>query len=149
MSIKDQISIDLKEAMKSGDKTRLETIRSLKSAIRYAEIEVGHELDDSGTMKVVTKQAKQRRDSIAEFQKAGRTDLVEKETAELAILEAYLPAQLSHDEIKAAVLAAVAALNIADINGMGQVMKKVMADLQGQADGKIVSQIVREVLSER
>jgi hypothetical protein len=149
VSIKDQISIDLKEAMKSGDKTRLETIRSLKSAIRYAEIEVGHELDDSGTMKVVTKQAKQRRDSIAEFQKAGRTDLVEKETAELAILEAYLPAQLSHDEIKAAVLAAVAALNIADINGMGQVMKKVMADLQGQADGKIVSQIVREVLSER
>ncbi len=149
MSIKDQINLDLKEAMKRGEKTRLETIRSLKSAIRYAEIEAGHELDDSGTMRVITKQAKQRRDSIADFQKAGRNDLVEKEAAELAIIETYLPIQLSEAEIRTVVLAAVAELNVTDLKGMSQVMKKVMADLQGQADGKVVSQVVRDVLSER
>lgn len=149
MSIKDQINLDLKEAMKRGEKTRLETIRSLKSAIRYAEIEAGHELDDSGTMRVITKQAKQRRDSIADFQKAERNDLVEKEAAELAIIETYLPIQLSEAEIRTVVLAAVAELNVTDLKGMSQVMKKVMADLQGQADGKVVSQVVRDVLSER
>ncbi|HMQ55041.1 MAG TPA: GatB/YqeY domain-containing protein [Anaerolineae bacterium] len=149
MSIKDQINLDLKEAMKRGEKNRLETIRSLKSAIRYAEIEAGHELDDSGTMRVITKQAKQRRDSIADFQKAGRNDLVEKEAAELAIIETYLPIQLSEAEIRTVVLAAVAELNVTDLKGMSQVMKKVMADLQGQADGKVVSQVVRDVLSER
>ena len=149
MRTKDQINLDLKEAMKRGEKTRLETIRSLKSAIRYAEIEAGHELDDSGTMRVITKQAKQRRDSIADFQKAGRNDLVEKEAAELAIIETYLPIQLSEAEIRTVVLAAVAELNVTDLKGMSQVMKKVMADLQGQADGKVVSQVVRDVLSER
>jgi uncharacterized protein YqeY len=147
MSIKDQLSADLKEAMKSGDKVRLETLRMLKSAIRYAEIEVGHELDDQESLDVVGKQAKQRRDSITEFEKAGRTDLVDKESAELAILEHYLPAQLSADEVRARVQAIIAALNVTDARGIGQVMKQAMAELKGQADGKLVNQITRELLS--
>jgi uncharacterized protein YqeY len=95
---------------------------------------------------VIGKQAKQRRDSIAEFEKAGRTDLTEKETAELTILEQYLPAQLSPEEIRAQAQAVIAELGVTDMKGMGQVMKHLMANLQGQADGKMVNQIVRELL---
>ncbi len=147
MAIKDQINNDLKEAMKSGDKLRTETLRSLKSAIKYAEIETGSNLDDNAILGVVAKQAKQRRDSMAEFEKASRSDLVEKEAAELTILEHYLPAQLSEAEIRARAQAIIAQLGVTDIKGMGQVMKQLMADLQGQADGKVVNQIVRQLLS--
>jgi uncharacterized protein YqeY len=146
MTIKDQLNADLKEAMKSGAKTRLETIRMLRSAIKYAEIDAGVELDDQGVLGVVNKQAKQRRDSIAEFEKAGRTDLVEKEAAELAVLEQYLPAQLPEAEVRAKVQAIIAALNVTDAKGMGLVMKQAMAELKGQVDGKVVNQIVRELL---
>lgn len=147
MTIKDQLNADLKEAMKSGDKTRLETIRLLRSAIKYAEIEIGHELDDEGLLDVIGKQAKQRRDSIGEFEKAGRRDLVEKETSELAILEQYLPAQMSEDEIREKVQAIITALDVTDLKGIGQVMKQAMAELKGQADGKVVNQVVRQLLS--
>jgi hypothetical protein len=146
MTIKDQLNTDLKEAMKSGDKPRLETIRMLRSAIKYAEIDAQAEFDDQGVLGVISKQAKQRRDSIAEFEKAGRTDLVEKEAAELKILEKYLPAQLSENEIRAKVQTIIAALNVTGATGMGLVMKQAMAELKGQADGKVVNQIVRELL---
>ena len=92
MDIKDQLNSDIVKAMKSGDKATTETLRGLKSAIKYVEIDVGHELDNEETVAVIAKQAKQRRDSIAEFEKAGRTDLVEKEAIELTLLEKYLPA---------------------------------------------------------
>ncbi len=147
MSLKDRINDDLKGAMKSGDKFRTQTLRSLKSALRYAEIEVGTELDDPGLLAVIAKQAKQRRESIVEFQKGGRADLVEQESAELAILEGYLPAQLSEEEIKAKAQAVIAQLGVTDIKGMGQVMKQLMAELQGQADGKVVNQLVRQLLN--
>ena len=147
MGIKDQINTDLKEAMKSGDKVRLITIRGLKSAIKYAEIEVGHELDENGVLGVIAKQAKQRRDSIAEFSKANRTDLIDKESAELVILEQYLPAQLSEDEIRAKAQAVISQLGVVDIKGMGEVMKHLMPQLQGQADGKVVSGVVRQILN--
>ena len=147
MSIIDQINSDLKNAMKSGQKELVATLRSLKSAIKYAEIEAGGELNDEATIGVLSKQAKQRRDSIAEFEKAGRSDLVAQETAELQIIETYLPAQLSEEEIRAKVQAVITALNVTDTKGMGQVMKQVMADLKGQADGKTVNQIVRQLLS--
>ena len=147
MTIKDQLNADLKEALKSGDKVRLETLRMLRSAIKYAEIEAGADLDDDGTLGVIGKQAKQRRDSIGEYKKARRFDLVEKEEAELTVLERYLPAQLSEDEIRARVQAIIASLNISDMKGMGQVMKAAMAELAGQADGKVVSQIVRQLLN--
>lgn len=147
MNLRDQLNEDMKEAMKSRDKVRTQTLRGLKSAIKYAEIEVGSELDDSGLLAVVAKEAKQRRDSITEFDKGGRTDLVEKEAAELAILEGYLPAQLPEDEIRRKAQAVISELGVTDVKGMGQVMKRLMADLQGQADGKVVNQIVRQLLN--
>jgi len=147
MDIKDQLNSDIVKAMKSGDKATTETLRGLKSAIKYAEIDIGHDLDNEETLTVIAKQAKQRRDSITEFKKAGRNDLVEKETTELALLEKYLPAQLSEDDIEKVVQAVIAELGVTDMKGMGQVMQRTMADLKGQADGKIVNQIVRKLLS--
>jgi len=147
MSLMDQLNNDLKESMKSGDKFRTEVLRGLKSAIKYAEIEAHGAMSDQDVEAVIAKQAKQRRDSIEEFQKGGREDLVKQESAELVILETYLPEQMSKDEIRATVEAAIAELGVTDMKGMGQVMKRVMADLQGQADGKVVNQIVRECLS--
>ena len=147
MDIKDQLNSDVITAMKSGDKGTTETLRGLKSAIKYAEIDVAHELDNEEILALIAKQAKQRRDSIAEFEKAGRTDLVEKEATELALLEKYLPAQMSETEIEKIAQAAITELGITDMKGMGQVMQHVMADLKGQADGKVVNQIVRKLLS--
>ena len=147
MSLKDQLNDDLKESMRGGDKTRTQTLRTLKSAIRYAEIEVGNELDDPGVLGVIAQQAKQRRDSIAEFKKGGRDDLVEQESAELAILESYLPDQMSEAQIRAKAETVIAEQGVTDMKGMGQVMKQLMAELKGQADGKVVNQIVRELLS--
>jgi len=147
MGLKEQINNDLKEGIKRKDKVRTDTLRGLKSAIRYAEIEEGSDLEETGILAVVAKQAKQRRDSIAEFEKANRTDLVEQESAELVILEQYLPAQLSEEEIKEKAKVVIAELGVTDIKGMGQVMKQLMADLKGQADGKVVNQIVRQLLN--
>lgn len=147
MSLKDQLNDDLKEAMRSGDKTRTQTLRSLKSAIRYAEIEAGNELDDQGVLGVIAKESKQRRDSIAEFKKGARDDLVEAESAELTILESYLPEQMSEEQIRAKAATVIAEQGVTDMKGMGQVMKQLMAELKGQADGKVVNQIVRELLS--
>ncbi|RME75870.1 MAG: GatB/YqeY domain-containing protein [Chloroflexi bacterium] len=147
MGLLDQINEDLKQALKNQDKLAAQTLRSLKSAIKYAEIEAGHPLDEAGVLAVIAKQAKQRRDSISEFQKGQRTDLVEQETAELAILERYLPAQLSEEEIRARAQAVITELGVADVKGMGAVMKRLMADLKGQADGKLVNQVVRQLLS--
>ncbi len=147
MSLLDQLNNDLKIAMKSGDKHRTETLRNLKSAIKYAQIESGGEMNDQDVQAVIAKQAKQRRDSIDEFKKGGRQDLVEQETAELEILESYLPEQMSEDEIRTRVQATIADLGVTDMKGMGQVMKQVMAGLKGQADGKVVNRIVRESLS--
>jgi uncharacterized protein len=146
MSLKDQINNDLKEAMRSKDQQRLDTLRMLKSAVKYNEIDAGHELNDQELLAVVGKEAKQRRDSIAEYDKAGRTDLVRQEQAELAILEAYLPRQLSADEIKARARAVIADMGVTDIKGIGPVMKRLTTELKGQADGKLINQVVRDLL---
>ena len=147
MNLKEKLNYDLKDAMRSKDKIKLETIRSVRSAIKYAEIEAGHECDDAGVLAVITKQAKQRRDSIAEFEKGKRADLVAQESAELAVLEQYLPAQLSEADITAKAAALIAQLGVTDAKGIGLVMKHLMADLQGQADGKIINQVVRQLLN--
>lgn len=147
MGILDQINSDLKHAMKSGDKFQVTTLRSVKSAIKYAEIEAGGSLHNAAILDVLSKEAKQRRDSIAEFEKAGRTDLIEIEVHELRIIEHYLPAQLSEDEIREKAQAVISELNVTNMRGMGQVMKRVMADLKGRADGKVVNQVVRQLLS--
>lgn len=147
MSLKDQLNTELKDAMKNKDKVRTETIRGLKSAIKYAEIEAGAEFDDTGVLGVITKQAKQRRDSMAEYEKGHRPDLVAQESAELTILESYLPAQLSEAEIRVKAQAVIAELGITDVKGMGQVMKRLTTELKGQADGKTINQVVRDLLS--
>ncbi len=147
MSLKDQLNEDLKSAMKGGEKLRTETLRSLKSAIKYAEIQAGKELDDNGVLGVVRQQAKQRRDSITEFEKGNRADLIEKEAAELAVLEQYLPAQLPEAEIEAKARAVIAGLGVTDAKGTGQVMKQLMAEIKGQADGSVINQVVRRLLA--
>ncbi len=146
MSLKEQFNEDLKTAMKSGDKLRTETLRSLKSALKYAEIQAGHPFDDSEVLGVVMQQAKQRRDSITEFEKGQRPDLIEKEAAELAILQTYLPNQLSEAEIEAKARAVIAELGVTDAKNIGPVMKRLSTDLKGQADGKLINQVVRRLL---
>lgn len=147
MPLKEQINQHLTEAMRKQAKLRMETLRGLKSAIHYAEIEAGVPLNDAAVEAVVQKQVKQRRDALAQYEAAGRTDLANKEAAELAILEDYLPQQLSEAEIEEQAKAVIAEVGATTPKDMGQVMKSLMAKLQGQADGKLVSQIVRQLLT--
>jgi uncharacterized protein YqeY len=147
VSVKDQISLDLKEAMKARDQVRLDTLRSVLSAFTYKRVEAGHDLADDEQLAVVQKLVKQRADSITEFAKAGRTELVEKETRERDILQQYLPAQKSADDVRAIVRAALSGLP-ADGRNQGAAMKVVMPQLKGLADGNLVRQIVTEELAQ-
>jgi len=147
VSVKDQISSDLKEAMKARDQVRLDTLRSVLSAFTYKRVEAGHDLADDEQLAVVQKLVKQRADSITEFAKAGRTELVEKETRERDILQQYLPAQKSADDVRAIVRDALAGIP-ADGRNQGAAMKVVMPQLKGLADGNLVRQIVTEELAQ-
>jgi uncharacterized protein len=144
-SLKDRIASDLKEAMKARDQLRLDTLRSALSGFTYKRSEAGAELSDADELAVVQKLVKQRNDSLAEFEKAGRQDLADKERAEREILTVYLPTQKSADEIRAIVKSAVAALP-ADGRNQGAAMKAVMPQLKGLADGNLIRQIVTEEL---
>ncbi len=146
MSLKDTITADLKDAMRSRDQVRLDTLRSALSAFTYRRVEAGHDLADDEMLAVVAKQVKQRNDSIAEYTKAGRTELVEKETRERDILAKYLPAQKSADEVREIVRKTIAELPPEGRN-QGAVMKVVMPALKGQADGNVVRTVVTEELS--
>src|SRR5512136_2524470 len=148
MTLEERLDADLKDAMRSGDDVRKLAIRSAKTAITEAKV-AGTEqrtLSDEDVLRILQKQVKQRRDSVAEFTKGGRIDLVEKEEAEIAVLEKYLPQQMGEDEIRARAQAVIAELGVTDQKGLGQVMKRLTADLRGQADGATVSRIVRELL---
>ena len=147
MPLKDQISDDMKTAMRAKDTARLGTIRLLMAAIKQREVDERIVLDDAAIVGVVDKLIKQRKDSITAFQSAGRTDLVDKESAELAVLQAYLPARLSADEITAAVAGIVADLGAAGTGDMGKVMAAVKAQLAGKADMGAVSAAVKAALS--
>lgn len=144
-SLKDRIASDLKEAMKARDQVRLDTLRSALSGFTYKRSEAGVDLTDADELAVVQKLVKQRNDSLAEFEKAGRQDLADKERTERDILSAYLPAQKSADEIRAVVKAALAALP-ADGRNQGAAMKAVMPQLKGLADGNLIRTIVTEEL---
>ena len=150
-TLKDRLAADQDAALRARDETRLRTIRSLRAAIQTQEIATrkGNDvsLDDDAVLAVLTKQAKQRRDSISQFQDAGRTDLVKTEEAELEIIEAYLPSQLSDDELKRELTALVSELGVSDMSGMGRVMGQAMGKLRGRADGKRVQAAVRAILS--
>lgn len=144
-ALKDRIASDLKDAMKARDQIRLDTLRSALSGFTYKRTEAGSELTESDELDVVRKQVKQRNDSFAEFTKAGRAELADKEARERDILMAYLPAQKSAEEIRAIVKAIVDGLP-ADGRNQGAVMKIAMPKLKGEADGNLVRQIVTEEL---
>ena len=145
-ALKDRIAADLKEAMKARDQVRVDTIRSALSGFTYKRTKAGVELTDADELDVVRKQVKQRNDSFNEFQKAGRTDLADKEARERDILMTYLPAQKSPDEVRSVVKAIITELPGQGRN-QGAVMKLAMAQLRGVADGNVVRQIVTEELS--
>jgi len=144
--MKDRIASELKEAMRARDQLRLDTLRSALSGFIYKRTESGQELSDADELDVVRRLVKQRADSVAEFEKAGRTDLAEKERAEREILLAYLPAQRSAEEIREIVQSVLAELPRESRNA-GGVMKVVMPQLRGLADGNLVRQVVTELLS--
>ena len=146
MALKDQLMTDMKEAMKAHDKDRLAVIRMVRGAVRQQEIDGKKELEDSDVIAVISKEVKMRRDSIEEFNKGGRQDLVEKTQAEIDILMPYLPAQLSEDEVRELVKAAVEATGAKTQKDMGKVMGKLMPKVKGRADGKMVNNIVRSML---
>jgi uncharacterized protein YqeY len=147
MPLRDQVNSDLTAAMKAKDAGRLSALRMLKAAIVNKGVEKGRDLEDAEVLQVVASLVKQRRDSIEQFSKAGRTDLVEKETGEIAVLEHYLPPAATAVEIEAAVKAAIAETGAASPKDMGKVMKAVMPKLAGKnADGKTVNEIVRRTL---
>ena len=148
MTLKDQIIADMTAAMKSKDVARTSTLRMLKAAIVNRQIEKGAELDDEETSKLLRSQVKQRRDSVEQYRKAGRQELVEKETAEIAVIESYLPQAASPEEIEQAVTAAVAETGATSLKEMGAVMKATMALLAGKnPDGRVVSEIVKKKLA--
>ena len=148
MPLNEKIAADMTAAMKAKDATRLSALRMLKAAVmNKGMVEKGRDLQDAEVLQVVASLVKQRRDSIEQFTSAGRTDLVEKETAELTVLQAYLPAAATPEEINAAVAEAIAETGASSPKDMGKVMKAVMPKLAGKnADGKAVNEAVRRTL---
>ena len=147
MSLKDQITEDMKAAMRAKDSERLGTIRLLTAAMKQKEVDERITLDDVAVVAIVDKMLKQRKDSIEAFEKAGRQDLVDKEVAEVKVLQAYLPARLSAEEVAAAVKAIVADLGAKGPGDMGKVMGAVKAQLAGKADMGQVSAAVKAALA--
>ena len=147
MSLKDQLKTDMKEAMKAREagKVALSVIRMVNSAIRNTEINEKIELDDDGVITILAKEMKSRHDSLAEFKKGGREDLVLQTQAEMDVLANYLPKQLEEEEIRKIVAEAILACGD-DVN-MGNVMRHVLPSTKGKADGKLVSDIVKEMLA--
>jgi uncharacterized protein YqeY len=147
MSLKERITDDMKAAMRAKDSERLGAIRMLTAAIKQKEVDDRVELDDTGVIAIVDKLIKQRKDSIEAFQKAARQDLADKEAAEMAVLQVYLPARLSADEVAAEVSAIVAELGAKGPGDMGKVMGAVKARLAGKADMGQVSAAVKAALA--
>jgi uncharacterized protein YqeY len=147
MTLKDQITEDMKSAMRAKETARLSAIRLLLAAIKQREVDERIVVDDAGVIAIVEKMMKQRKDSITQFEKAGRDDLVAIEVGEMAILQAYLPAQLSDAEVVAAVAAAVAATGASGPQDMGKVIGALKTQLAGKADMGKVSGLVKAALA--
>ena len=148
MALKEQIVGDMTAAMKAKDAARTSTLRMVKAAITNREKEGGTTLTDEDVMKLLRSQVKQRRDSVEQYRAAGRQDLVDKESAEILVIESYLPQAASAAEIEQAVDAAIAETGAASMKEMGTVMKSTMAKLAGKnADGKLVSETVKKKLA--
>jgi len=152
MSLREQLMNDLKDAMREKDETRKRTIRSVIAALKEAETELDSSgqrvsLDDSAILALIVKQAKQRQESIDAFQLGGRDDLVAREEGDLAVLQSYLPQQLSREQIEAEARQVIAEVGASGPHDIGKVMKPLMARVRGRADGGLANQIVRELLA--
>jgi len=147
MALTEKVNGDIAAAMKAKDAPRLSALRMVKAAIMNKEVEKGRHLEDAEVLQVVSSLVKQRRDSIEQFAKGGRTDLVDKETAEIAVLEQYLPPAATAEEVDAAVAAAIAETGASSPKEIGKVMKAVMPKLAGKnADGRAINEAVRRKL---
>ena len=151
MTLRERLDADLKEAMRAKDQLRLDVVRAVKSAVKYREVEGDKAvvLDEPAILQVVGSEIKKRRDAAEQFRGAGREELARKEEAELAILQGYLPAQLSPEELARKVDEAIARAGAKGPKDMGAVMKALMPEVQGKADGKAVSELVKQKLAPR
>ena len=147
MSLKETLMQDLKTAMKTKDKRTKDTITMVRAAIKQKEVDERVELDDDGVLKVLSKEIKERRGSIEEFEKAGRDDLVESTKAEIDVLMKYMPEQLSEEELEKLIRQVMEENNITEKKQMGLLMKNIMPKVQGRADGKAVNAIVNRILN--
>ena len=146
LSLSEQIMSDMKEAMKARDKVRLNTVRMIKSALMNEKIKAGHDLTAEEELTVLSREKKQREESIAEFTKADRKDLADETKQELTIVESYLPKQMTPEELDQAVSSAIAEVNAQGKSDFGKVMKVLMPKIKGKADGKAASNAVRKQL---
>ena len=147
MSLQEQISADMVTALKAGESDKVGVLRLLITAMKNEQIKVGGELSDEQAMKVLTSQAKQRKDSITAYEAAGRQDLVDQEAAELPFIESYLPEQMGDDELEKLVQEAIDQVGAISPADMGKVMGAAMGKVQGKADGGRVSATVKKLLS--
>ena len=148
MSLKERLSADFKEALKTKDATRKNAVNMARAAIKQYEVDHREELDDEGVQEVIAKQVKMRKDALADFEKAGRTDLLDVYKAEIDVLQAYLPEQLSEDEVHSVVTKAMEEAGIApEKKNMGMIMKTVMPLLKGKADGGVVKKVVDSMIN--
>jgi uncharacterized protein YqeY len=147
MDINVKLNKEMVSAAKAKDKIRLSAIRMLKTALHNKEIDLMRPLNESEVMQIISALVKQRKDSIEQFAKGGRTDLVEKEEAELKVVQEFLPAQMSDEEVEALIKKAIAETGAVSIKDMGKVMKILMPELTGRADGKTAGEKVKEILS--
>ena len=147
MPLKERLQSDVKDAMRQGDKQRRDTLRLVLSALHNAEIEARGDLDDDGVLRVLTKEAKQRRESIEEFRKGGREEKAAEEEAELEVISSYLPEALSHEEVLAEAKEVIQESGASSMKDIGKVMPALMQRLRGRADGREASEVVRELLS--
>jgi uncharacterized protein YqeY len=147
MMLQDKVADDLRQAQKSGDKVRVTVLRLVKAGVKNAEIAQGAPIDDAGVIDVITREAKQHRESITEFTKGNRQDLVAKEEAELATLMEYLPKQMSREEVVAIVRQVIEQVGATGPGDKGKVMSQLMPQLKGRADGREANDIVTELLT--
>jgi hypothetical protein len=147
MTLAERLNEDLKQAMKSQDKLRLNVLRMIRAAIKNQEIERKRALDEGELIDVLSREIKQRRDSLQDFEKAGRTDLAEQVTAEIDIISAYLPKPLTEEEVAALVQQTIQETGASSKADMGKVMAALMPKVKGRADGKLVNRIVSQHLS--
>jgi len=146
MDLKEQLRADLTTAMRGHDTQRRDVLRMLLAAIQQTEVDSRVQLDDAGVQDVLRRQIKQRQESIADFMRAGRAEEVARETAEAELIATYLPQMMTREEIEQLARAAIAETGVRDAKGMGQVMSRLMPQVKGRADGRLVNEVVRGLL---